>query len=208
MQTIEDQTPQVKICIVGDTNTGKTCLAQRMVQDIFTETKNTAGADNFNLTVFDEKGRKLILNFWDTAGQERFRSLTNTFLKGCQICLVCFDTERSTFENAVNYWINNVRDVAYDCIDQIILVFTKFDKYNEESQEHQQYLNEVQQYAKENDLTLYLTSAKTGANIVDLKNYLGIIAFRAYDSLPQLEVKTININKNVEQTNDKKPCCI
>lgn len=48
---------------------------------------------------------------WDTAGQERFRSMTAAFYGKAQGVVITFDvSQRSTFE-ALQSWINDVRDV-------------------------------------------------------------------------------------------------
>lgn len=48
---------------------------------------------------------------WDTAGQERFRSLMPMYMRDAHGAVVMFDvTHRASFEEAVNYWVEQVRE--------------------------------------------------------------------------------------------------
>ena len=65
-----------KIVIIGDTNVGKTCIIERLINNKFGNTKSTIGASHTDIKI---KG--INLNIWDTAGQERFRSMINMYYK-------------------------------------------------------------------------------------------------------------------------------
>jgi|TARA_B110000285_G_C15051836_1_gene577418 Ras-related protein Rab-7A len=77
------------------------------------------------------------LQIWDTAGQERFQSLSNTFYRGADCCVITFDiTNRDSYEG-VEQWRNNfldsVRGADVNCSQNdeymvpIILVGNKYD---------------------------------------------------------------------------------
>ena len=61
-----------KIVIVGNSNTGKTSLMNRYINDKFTShVPSTIGID----FTHKELGDETKLTIWDTAGQERFQSI-------------------------------------------------------------------------------------------------------------------------------------
>ena len=62
----------VKVCILGDSNVGKSCIAVRFVDNTFgVQLPNTIGA-SFNWKVVQTSNGTLYkLQIWDTVGQER-----------------------------------------------------------------------------------------------------------------------------------------
>mmetsp|Transcript_19046 Transcript_19046/g.30320 ORF Transcript_19046/g.30320 Transcript_19046/m.30320 type:complete len:107 (+) Transcript_19046:56-376(+) len=89
-----------KTIIVGDSGVGKTCLLERFVDDRFlVDFATTIGVD-FKLYVMQTQGKTIKLQIWDTAGQERFRGITNSFYRGANGILLCFDvTSARSFEH-------------------------------------------------------------------------------------------------------------
>ena len=66
---------EVKVCIIGDTDVGKTSLSMRYCHGEFPENATpTIGASFLQRRVAVE-GTEISLQIWDTAGQERFRSM-------------------------------------------------------------------------------------------------------------------------------------
>ena len=62
----------VKVCILGDSNVGKSCIAVRFVDDSFgNELPNTIGASFTWKNVLTSNGTLYKLQIWDTVGQER-----------------------------------------------------------------------------------------------------------------------------------------
>lgn len=58
---------------------------------------NTVGVDlkSVTLQIHDTLAR---VNIWDTTGQEKFKSLTNSYYRGCQGAIAVFDiTKRDSF---------------------------------------------------------------------------------------------------------------
>ena len=71
LQHVNMTTYNVKLCLLGDTEVGKTCIALRYVENKFKEVSNTIGASFLCKTVETEKKTVYKLNIWDTAGEER-----------------------------------------------------------------------------------------------------------------------------------------
>lgn len=66
----------MKIVLVGASNSGKTSLLLRFVEDAFHEGyQNTIGVD-FKMKTLQIDDKIAKVQVWDTAGQERFRSIS------------------------------------------------------------------------------------------------------------------------------------
>ena len=61
----------IKLCVIGNKEVGKTCIALRYVENNFKNVLSTIGASFLCKTVETGKGTIFRLNIWDTAGEER-----------------------------------------------------------------------------------------------------------------------------------------
>ena len=52
-------------------------------------------------------GEVVPLQIWDTAGQERFQSLSNTFYRGADCCVIVFDLTNIESYEGIDVWRNN-----------------------------------------------------------------------------------------------------
>lgn len=116
-----------KIVLIGDSGVGKTNLLERLVHNRFnTGTKSTIGVE-FDTKCFSVDGKRIKTQIWDTAGQERYRAITSAYYRGAVGAIIVYDTTRkSTFKNAVNQWIKQLKDNAEESI-VISLVGNKTD---------------------------------------------------------------------------------
>ena len=98
---------KLKMVMLGDSGTGKSCVIHRFIFNTYNEFSNaTIGAQFLTKTV-DENYK---IDIWDTAGQERFRSLIPLYLRGSSvICIVVsLDTSSIEIENQKEYWLNYI----------------------------------------------------------------------------------------------------
>lgn len=107
-----------KIIFLGDQHTGKTCIIERFMYDVFNEklhvvsysqfyikmekdnchtmntlfivAQTTVGVDFLAKTIHVDD-RSIRLQLWDTAGQERFRSLIASYLRDATCAVIVFD---------------------------------------------------------------------------------------------------------------------
>ena len=147
----------IKVVLIGDTSVGKTSIADRFVNNQFSEfNEPTIGAaflaKNLNNIRFE---------IWDTAGQERYRALAPMYYRGASAALVVFDlTNRESFQNA-KPWINELKEKGKEnCI--IILIGNKCDLPNREV-----YYDSANKFAEDNDIFFLECSAKNDINIED-----------------------------------------
>ncbi|XP_075160137.1 RAS oncogene family member Rab19 [Haematobia irritans] len=153
-----------KVVLIGDANTGKTCIVERFKTGNFIERHgNTIGVD-FSMKTISLEGKLVKLQIWDTAGQERFRTITQSYYRSANGIIVVYDiTSRNSFAN-IQKWIEEVRRYTTSNV-MLIIVGNKCDLDSErevefeEAQQMCQYIPEV--------LFVLETSAKENRNIDD-----------------------------------------
>ena len=85
------ETADLKLVLLGDMATGKTCLVQRFLHDTWTQNPLSTIGASFAVKRMDAAGRSCVLGIWDTAGQERFDSLSSFYCRGARAAVICFD---------------------------------------------------------------------------------------------------------------------
>ena len=115
-----------------------------------------------NLTI---KNRNIRIQIWDTAGQEAFRSITRTYYKSSTCAFIVYEKKKKkTFDNVIT-WLNECRDMCYKDI-LICLIGNKCDLEGKRAVSYEEGKN----FAEENNLLFYETSAKDGTNIQECFN--------------------------------------
>ena len=102
-----------KICLVGESGVGKTCIIDRFVKDTFREDEPTTVSPSYSEKIlkFDEyKGKTVKFHIWDTAGQEKFRSVGKIFYNDAKaVILVCDITNKKSFDEIKKYWYEDIK---------------------------------------------------------------------------------------------------
>lgn len=93
MPHVELPSAEFKVVLLGDTNTGKTCLVLRLVEGSYKPSARSSTVGAFFLT------KRLTVNnitckmlLWDTAGQEQFQKLAVTYYQHAAAAIVCYDS--------------------------------------------------------------------------------------------------------------------
>jgi Ras-related protein Rab-1A len=160
-----------KTLILGDSNSGKTSLLDRLVNNQFMNCYiSTIGID-FNVkTIKLEDETKVKLQIWDSCGQERFRSLTRSYYRNSSAFIICYDiTSLKSFENA-KFWIDEIEKYVDDRDIIQILVGTKNDLEDLRQIEYSTGLN----YAHSLGIDFIETSSKNDINIKELFYHLSV----------------------------------
>ena len=129
---------------------------------------------------------------WDTAGHIKFRSIINAYLKSSSVIILCFDiTQKSTFLSLEEH-MKTIKELV-KTNHFIILLGTKGDLNNE----RQVSLEEINEYAKKNQLSYFECSSKTGKNVHEaflfiLRNILNTNALTTEKTEKVQFVKQIN----------------
>lgn len=160
-------TPQVgdyafKIITLGSPAVGKTSLIRRFADNKFdADYKTTLGVDittkNINIG-----GMKICMLIVDPGGQDFFGKLRPVYYQGAQGAVFLFDlTRRSTFTDLPNWRVEFQSAVKKDV--PIALVGNKCDLKAKISEE------DIKEMVRSFDCqNWYLTSAKTGENVVSV----------------------------------------
>mmetsp|Transcript_23833 Transcript_23833/g.33586 ORF Transcript_23833/g.33586 Transcript_23833/m.33586 type:complete len:216 (-) Transcript_23833:281-928(-) len=149
-----------KYIIIGDTGVGKSCLLMQFTDKRFQSVHDLTIGVEFGVKMISVEGEQVKLQIWDTAGQESFRSITRSYYRGAAGALVVYDiTRRETFQH-VETWLKEARQSANPAT-VIMLVGNKADL------EHRRQVSyeEAEQFAKDEGLLFFETSAKTAANV-------------------------------------------
>ena len=149
----------IKITLLGDKNVGKTSLVYRYIENKFRESYKATLGVNLLKKDMEVDGDGVSAQIWDLGGQDSFKSLRKLYLEGSNGALVMFDlTERKTFDK-LNEWIESFKEVRGE--QPLVLIGNKSDLENQRKITDM----EASQYAKDNNMELILTSAKTGQNV-------------------------------------------
>jgi Ras-related protein Rab-5C len=158
---------KIKLVLIGNSAAGKTCIVQRMVNNIFNVNNNsTIGAAYMTYSI----DKNLKIEMWDTAGQERFYSLLPMYARGAEVIIIVVDIEKSVEEQFVK-WSKYIEDNKKLFLPhfKLFLIFNKYD------------LNtkfEIPKIILEQTQFIYISivSAKSSHNIDKLKTYLEVVA--------------------------------
>merc|ERR1719345_516758 len=81
-----------KICLLGPKSSGKTCIALRMVCDVFNEDYSPSSSVGYLGTSLQAKEQGVSLRLWDTEGQEGLDSRDSDIsVGGSQVVLIVYD---------------------------------------------------------------------------------------------------------------------
>eukprot|EP00483_Globobulimina_turgida_P000667 UN00667 len=190
----------LKIIILGESGVGKTALLHKYVMNKFIEEhKATIGADF--LTKDITIGDKLItLQIWDTAGQERFQSLGNAFYRGADCCVLVYDmTNQQTFQKIDEWKTNFLEQSGTETPDKFPFLLLG-NKYDLSSNQRQVTVNDAKDYAQQNNMIFYETSAVNGHNIEQAIRAISDIASEM-DSAPIFNTEIIK-HEDLEDFNE------
>lgn len=158
---------KIKLVLIGNSAAGKTCIVQRMVNNIFNvNNSSTIGAAYMMYSI----NKNLKIEMWDTAGQERFYSLLPMYARGAEMIIIVVDIEKNIEEQYVKWskYIENNKKLFLPHF-KLFLIFNKYD------------LNtkfEIPNVILEQTQFIYISivSAKSAHNIDKLKTYLEVVA--------------------------------
>jgi small GTP-binding protein len=154
----------LKILIVGECGTGKTCLIRQYMHNSFqSANKATIGVD-FALKVIPETSTTL--QIWDIAGQERYGQMTRVyFLSAVGAMIVAEINKMETYEAAVKWkqdvdgkvFMPGTTTMPIPCI----LLLNKCDLGNSDMPDE-----EIDKFCKTHGFVAWFkVSAKTGVNV-------------------------------------------
>ena len=149
-----------KYIIIGDSSVGKSCIMVKYINGGFDEEFKTTIGIEFGSKNETIKGKIYRIQIWDTAGQETFRSITRAYYKNSVCAFIVYDvTNKKTFAN-VQDWFNDCKKQTPKTVT-MVLVGNKIDLEDKREVSYE----DGENFAKENGMLFYETSAKNGDNI-------------------------------------------
>jgi len=164
----------MRISLLGDSGVGKTCIINKYLYDKFSEThQSSIGIEKNEKRLKMNDGNELKVIIWDTAGQERFKAMSTNTIKGAQGIVLVFDNTKKTTYESLPTWIKDVKEVKDNI--PIVLFGNKCDLIDQTEVEK----DEAEEFAKDNNMEYFETSAKENINIE--KGFKSIID-KAYET--------------------------
>ncbi|MBY9020106.1 MAG: GTP-binding protein [Candidatus Lokiarchaeota archaeon] len=167
-----------KICIVGDSEVGKTTTLNQYLKRRFVPgAQRTIGSNFFVKYVkFPEIDHLFTLQVWDLAGQPRFKWVRYAFYKGAKGIIYAFDLTRKDTLDSILTWKEEVESKIG--IVPNILVGNKLDLLTSENRIIN--LEEVCHIQQEVSAIEYIeTSAKLGTKVDDVFSKLTLKIFNS-----------------------------
>ncbi|KAL0487066.1 Ras-related protein Rab [Acrasis kona] len=97
----------IQAIVLGDSNVGKTCLAERFAGREFSHQPKTIGVDMTTRTMDN-----IHVKLWDASGQDRFLSLAEYHIRRVDAVIIVFDiSNKKSFEN-VTLWLDRVKQMV------------------------------------------------------------------------------------------------
>jgi Ras-related protein Rab-4B len=154
---------RLKLIIIGDANSGKSCLLEQFREGrFFAGSTHTIGVE-FASKIVSINDKRIKLQIWDTAGQDRYRTVSRSYYRGALGAIVVYDiTSRESFNNLPR-WIQDAREQASKEVT-IAVVGNKRDLSNERAVP----MLDASRFCQERDLLFMETSALTGEGVVDI----------------------------------------
>ena len=102
-----------KIVLVGETQTGKSSLINRLIFQKFEYLCNTICAGVFNKIFKYNSRRKIKLEIWDTSGQKKYMPFTKIFIKNADVVVFVYSIiNKASFEEIKNYWYGEIKKIC------------------------------------------------------------------------------------------------
>ena len=189
-----------QLLIIGNSIVGKTSILTKYTSKAYTESYvATVGLDFFTK---DESidGKTIRIKIWDTAGQERYKAITKCFFQRAQGIIIVFDvTNKRSFDD-LKMWIDSINSQSKLTEDlenmPIIIIGNKID-LPKRVIDKETALN----FAKEQNLDYYETSAKTGEGIDNAIKEL------VKKVMVYISKKNGTDNLKLSENSSKRKCC-
>ena len=175
MDTTEGKeiTNELKIIVIGNSNTGKTSFVNKWTKGTFTDNYKATVVSEFSFKVFQFKDKYYRIQLWDLAGQDKNTHITKIFSKDSNGCLVLCDITNKETLNDTLKWKESVDESARFIDGEIIpsvLVQNKIDLVDEESLKDEE---EIKKFAEDNKYIGYFrTSVKMGIGVDECMEFL------------------------------------
>ncbi len=170
----------LKIALLGEAESGKSCLLTQYVKNQFSMEYNSTVAANFFAKNLNLDGKEVQLQFWDTDGKEKINKFGSLFRNTDCCVLVCDLTDEKSFEGLEKWRTEFLNKLAPKEPDNFpfVLIGNKCDRSDERKVQDSQ----IKKYCEShNNIPYFETSAKTAFNVE-----------KAFEEIARLIIKKYN----------------
>ena len=201
MTYIDNSGLKFKMIVVGDQNTGKSCILNRYANNIFEENYQATIGLDFQTKIVTINNQDVHLTLYDTAGQEKFRSLIPMYIREAQIILIVYDvTNKESFES-IPKWFTDILNVKNDEA-VFVLIGNKIDLTDNRKVTY----DEGKKLANEKNIIFEELSAKNGTNFNELFNnkIYDAIYKKFKNKFDEIDKNQNNLYKDINTENNLK----
>ncbi|KAL7714274.1 Sphingomyelin phosphodiesterase [Entamoeba marina] len=189
----------IKIIVLGDSYVGKTSLINQFVNRKYSSGyKSTVGVDLSTKSI--SIGDNLVsLQIWDPSGTERFRSMSESFFRGTDGCiLVCSVTSNESFTH-FDSWMEDI--IQHTGELPFIAVANKSDV---DVMEWDLSSSKFETWCKERQIPNFMVSAKDASNVESAFTMISEMALKnSSDDIILPDAIDLSLTK----PNNSKSCC-
>ena len=164
---------ELKIIVIGNSNTGKTSFVNKWTKGTFTDFYKATVVSEFSYKIYQYKEKYYRIQLWDLAGQDKNTTITKIFSKNAHGCLVLCDITNKETMNDTLKWKESVDESARFLDGGIlpsVLVENKIDLVEEDVAKEE---TEIKKFAEENKYIGYFrTSVKMGIGVDECMEFL------------------------------------
>ena len=169
----KDTKNELKIIVIGNSNTGKTSFVNKWTKGTFTDFYKATVVSEFSYKIFQYKEKFYRIQLWDLAGQDQNTHITKIFSKNSHGCIVLCDiTNKDTLKDTLK-WKESVDESTRFIDGEIlpsVLVQNKIDLVEEDALKDEE---EIKKFAEDNKYIGYFrTSVKMGIGVDECMEFL------------------------------------
>lgn len=142
--------------IIGDTEVGKSSLLLQFTEKQFNTSHDMTIGVEMGSRAIDVRGKSIKLEIWDTAGQESYLSITRSYYRGADGCLLVYDISSKASFESLSMWLSEARQNSNNPNLVILMIGNKADL----EASRQVSTREAADFAAANGLTFLELSAK------------------------------------------------
>lgn len=163
----------IKIIVIGNAGTGKTCFCRKWMKDEFTEGYKQTLVVDFSYKIYEYKGYKYKVQLWDIGGQDKNIHIIKTFSRNVNGALILCDiTDENSLQETLKW--KKALDDSEKFVDDLsipaVLVQNKIDLVDESTRNN---MERIRQFQTQNEfINFFRTSVKMNINIQETMNYL------------------------------------
>lgn len=181
---------RIKIIVVGETDVGKTCFIRKYINFISDNDFNTVAPSIFEIEKVIH-GINIYIQIIDTAGLHRFYTISQTFFRGSDCCIVMFDLTNIETLEYTRKLFNDIFDLAGEI--PTVLVGNKCDRVDEKINREK-----IDEISNEYDSKYFEASVFNNFNIDESFEY---IIGEAYQKFYYYKIKEAKMKNQSSQTN-------